>query len=91
LNEELTMEFSKRDILNALGLETENSFWTAALAGFGVGCVVGAAVALMVSPSSGRELRSNIMDKGRDLIARGKEEVNIGSGMGNKNPITPTY
>jgi len=86
------MEFNKRDILNALGLETENNFWTVALAGFGVGCLVGAAVAIMVTPKSGAELRSNIMDKGRDLIGRGKEEMaNLGVGMGNKSPTTPTY
>ena len=84
------MDFNKKDILNALGLETESSFWTAALAGFGVGCLVGAAVAIMVTPKSGRELRSDIMDKSRDLIGRGKDEI-AGLGMGNKNPATPTY
>jgi gas vesicle protein len=69
------MEFNKREILNALGLETESSFWMAALAGFGVGCLVGAAVAIMVTPKSGRELRSGLIDRGRDLIGRGKEEM----------------
>jgi gas vesicle protein len=86
------MEFNKRDILNALGLETETNFWTVALAGFGVGCLVGAAVAIMVTPKSGRELREGIMDKGRDLMSRGKDEMaNLGVGMGNKTPTTPTY
>lgn len=80
------MEFSKRDVLNALGLEESNNFWTIALAGFGVGCLVGAAVAIMVTPKSGRELRENIMDKGRDLISRGKEEM---SNL--KQQSTPTY
>lgn len=85
------MEFNKRDILNALGLETESNFWTVALAGFGVGCLVGAAVAIMVAPKSGRELRSDLMDKGRDLIGRGKEEMsNLGVNIG-KTPTTPTY
>ena len=84
------MEFNKRDILNALGLETENNFWTAALAGFGVGCLVGAAVAIMVTPKSGRELRENIRDKGRDLIGRGKEEM-ANLGIGQKSPTTPSY
>ena len=27
------MDFNKRDILNALGLETESNFWTVALSG----------------------------------------------------------
>jgi len=84
------MDFNKRDILNALGLETESNFWTVALAGFGVGCLVGAAVAIMVTPKSGRELRSDIMDKGRDLIGRGKEQMES-MGIGTKSPTTPTY
>ena len=81
------MEFSKRDILNALGMETDSNFWTAALAGFGVGCLVGAAVAIMVTPKSGRELRENLMDKGRNLINRGKEEMSNLS----KSQTSPTY
>jgi hypothetical protein len=86
------MEFNKRDILNAVGLETENNFWTVALAGFGVGCLVGAAVAIMVAPKSGRELRSDLMDKGRDLIGRGKEEMaSMGVPGMNKTPSSPTY
>lgn len=87
----MAMEFNKRDILNALGLETEGGYWTAALAGFGVGCLVGAAVAIMVAPKSGRELREDIMGKGRELINRGKEEArNMGMST---QPSTqpPTY
>jgi YtxH-like protein len=81
------MEFNKRDILNALGLETESNFWTVALAGFGVGCLVGAAVAIMVTPKSGRELRENLMDRGRDLVGKGREQMeNLG-----KSPTSPTY
>ncbi|HXU73995.1 MAG TPA: YtxH domain-containing protein [Polyangia bacterium] len=79
------MDFNKRDILNALGLETESNFWTVALAGFGVGCLVGAAVAIMVAPKSGRELRNDIMERGRDLMQRGKEELK------EKLPTSPTY
>jgi len=85
------MEFSKRDIFNALGLETESHFWTTALAGFGVGCLVGAAVAIMVAPKSGRELRTDLIDRGRDLIGRGKEELaNVGINVG-KSSSSPTY
>jgi gas vesicle protein len=86
------MEFNKRDILNALGLETESNFWTVALAGFGVGCLVGAAVAIMVTPKSGRELRENLMDRGRDLVGKGREQMeNIGANLGSKSPSSPTY
>jgi hypothetical protein len=87
------MEFNKRDILNALGLETETNFWTVALAGFGVGCLVGAAVAIMVTPKSGRELREGIRERGRDLMGRGREvaEREMEAGNTGKNPLTPTY
>jgi len=86
------MDFSKRDILNAIGLETESNFWTAALAGFGVGCLVGAAVAIMVTPKSGRELREDLVSRGRDLVGRGKEELaNAGINIGQKSPQPPTY
>ncbi len=87
------MDFNKRDILSALGLETETNFWTAALAGFGVGCVVGAAVALMLAPKSGRELRGDIMEKGRDLYGKGKEFVGKGemAGMNPELGKAPTY
>jgi hypothetical protein len=83
------MDFNKKDILSALGLETESSFWTAAMAGFGVGCLVGAAVAIMVTPKSGRELRSDLSDKARDLINRGKDEV-ASLNLGTKSS-SPTY
>ena len=82
------MDFNKRDILNALGMETDSNFWTVALAGFGVGCLVGAAVAIMVAPKSGRELRSDIMEKGRDLMGRAKDEMQA---MKDKLPNSPTY
>ena len=68
----------KEDILEALGFNTGANWFPIALAGFGVGCLVGAAVAILVAPKSGRELRSDIMQKGRDIIGRGKDAM---SGM----------
>jgi hypothetical protein len=92
------MNFKKEDILDALGIEREGNWLPMALAGFGVGCLVGATVALMLAPKSGRELRSDIMDKGRDLVGKGREFVGReGEGMGmgtsgmGKNPSTPSY
>jgi hypothetical protein len=64
------MEFTKRDILNALGLESDTSSWSSALFGFGIGCVVGAAVTAMLTPKTGRELREDLMEKGKGLIGR---------------------
>ncbi len=87
------MTFKKEDILDALGIEQESSGWLPmALAGFGVGCAVGAAVAILFAPKSGRELREDIKDKGRDLMNRGKDEMaNLGLGSSSKSPTTPTY
>ena len=67
--------FSKEDLLDALGIEGERSWIPAALAGFGVGCVVGAGVAMLLAPKSGRELRENIAQKGRELFRQGREFV----------------
>lgn len=89
----MAMEFNKKDVLAALGMETDTNFWTVALAGFGVGCIVGAAVAMMVAPKSGRELRSDLMEKGRGLVSRGKEEMQSSMNRGGQEgkPVTPTY
>jgi hypothetical protein len=83
------MTFKKEDILDALGIETEASWLPTALAGFGVGCVVGAAVALMLAPKSGRELRGDIMDRSRDLYSKGKDFV--GKGHEPEMGKNPTY
>jgi hypothetical protein len=67
----MLMEFSKRYLLDALGLQRKQSFFLIpALAGFGAGCLVGAAVAFMVTPKSGPELRSNLREQGRNLFSR---------------------
>ncbi|HZS41112.1 MAG TPA: YtxH domain-containing protein [Polyangia bacterium] len=83
------MNVKKEDILEALGIESKGSWLPIALAGFGVGAAVGAAVAMLLAPKSGRELRSDIMERGRDLIGRGKET--IGRMTEEKNPMPPTY
>jgi hypothetical protein len=77
------MSYSKNDILSALGMETEVSWLTFALAGFGVGCLVGAATAILLAPKSGRELRDDIMERGRSFMQRGREK------MEEKMPNTP--
>lgn len=70
------MTFKKEDILDALGIDHEPRWLPTALAGFGVGCAVGAAVAILLAPKSGRELRHDLVARGRDLVGRGKEYVN---------------
>jgi gas vesicle protein len=88
------MTFKKEDILDALGIQRDSNWLPTALAGFGVGCLVGATVALMLAPKSGRELRGDILDKGRDLIGKGREFVGRESeGLGGmpKSSNTPSY
>ena len=71
------MAITKDDILEALGLETETSEnWIApALIGFGVGALLGATMALMFAPKSGPELREDLMERGRNMVEKGRERV----------------
>jgi gas vesicle protein len=69
------MNLRKEDILDALGIEAETNWLPIALAGFGVGCLVGGAVALLLAPKAGTELREDIVGRGRDIISRGREFV----------------
>jgi hypothetical protein len=80
------MAMNKEDILEALGIETTGSWFLHGLAGFGIGCVVGAAVAMLVAPKTGAQLREDLMERGRDLMQKGREQMNM-----EKNPTSPTY
>jgi hypothetical protein len=79
------MAIKRDDILEALGIESGPKWLPIALAGFGVGAVVGAAVAILLAPKSGRELRSDLVEKGRDLMGRAKEAGRT------EPPQTPAY
>jgi gas vesicle protein len=87
----MEMSFTKEDILDALGIEGRSSWMMTALAGFGVGCVVGATVAMLLAPKSGRELRSDLIDKGRDLMHRGREYGPRAEEAGRDVTKPPTY
>jgi uncharacterized membrane protein YebE (DUF533 family) len=57
---------NKEELLAKLGLETKPSVGQAilsALGPFGIGLLVGAGVALLLAPKSGRELRGSIRSK----------------------------
>lgn len=59
-------QLSKDDILGALGLEskrTTSATVVESLAVFSVGVLVGASVALMMAPKSGRELREDLTSR----------------------------
>jgi hypothetical protein len=90
MNKERAMAMKREDILEALGIESESNWLLHGLAGFGIGCVVGAAVAMLLAPKSGAELRSDIMERGRDLMQKGREQFPSSETMG-KTPGPPTY
>jgi gas vesicle protein len=83
------MAIRKNDVLEALGLQ-EDTFTTwlmPSLIGFGVGALVGAAVALLVAPKAGYELREDILDKGRKFVQKGKEQIgSMGSNLSGERP-----
>jgi gas vesicle protein len=87
------MALSKEDVLDALGIERSGNWMGMALAGFGVGCLVGAAMAMLLAPKSGAELRSDIMERGRDLMQRKREQMgrNEESARTPSSPSTPPY
>ena len=67
------------DVLDKLGLQprmTAADYMLPALGVFGAGALMGAGLALMLTPKSGRELRSDITDAAgrikRRVISRGK-------------------
>jgi hypothetical protein len=61
---------TKKDILDALGMETEDRFFTGILIGFGVGALVGGIASLLVAPKSGPELRETIGERVRDTVGK---------------------
>ena len=63
---------TKKDVLTALGLmddirEDEHSFLWGLLAGVGIGAAVGSAVAMMLAPRKGSELRGALGMKAQDF------------------------
>ncbi|MEQ1501938.1 MAG: YtxH domain-containing protein [Myxococcota bacterium] len=85
-------------VLNAIGLRrnTETSMMTdavlPALAVFGAGLVVGAGIALLLAPTSGRELRDDLQRKAGELSDTVRAKVpaianNLKKNEANPNPI----
>lgn len=64
------------DLLDVLGLQKRTSTPAAALEAvglFGAGVIVGAAVALLLAPKSGRELRDDLNQKIRAVRPLGRD------------------
>ena len=45
------------------------------IAGFGLGTLVGTVVGMLVAPKSGRELRSDIVEHGKDYYGKGRDKA----------------
>jgi hypothetical protein len=85
------MAINREDILEALGFETPTSWVGPLFIGFGIGCVVGAGVAMLLAPKSGSELRSDLFERGRDILGRKETRSSMpGGDVLGKNP-NPTY
>jgi gas vesicle protein len=72
-------DLSKEDILAAIGLAPKPSAgqWLAGtLSVFGLGLLVGAGAALLLTPRSGRELRGDLADRVKTLRDRTANKVN---------------
>jgi predicted cobalt transporter CbtA len=67
------MAMTRQDILEAMGIDTGRGGYLWGLAGFGIGCLVGAAAAVLLAPKSGADLRADLFERGRDLVQRGKQ------------------
>ena len=81
---------TKKDILEALGMETEDRFMTGMLIGIGVGALVGGITSLLLAPRSGTDLRGEIGGRVRDMVdkVRGKENEFIPTGTTTEPNIT---
>lgn len=81
------MSFDKDDILDAIGLQrnTTMSWLGPAAVGFGVGALIGGVVAMMMAPKAGTELREDLLERGRKIVQRTKDdEFGTTTGMGTR-------
>ena len=66
---------TKKDILEAIGMEREDRFMTGMFVGIGLGALVGGVVALLFAPRSGFELREGIGEKMKDVVGKVKSKI----------------
>jgi YtxH-like protein len=66
---------TKKDILEAIGAETDDRFMSGMLVGIGVGAIVGSALAMLFAPKAGAEMRQIIGERGSEIIEKAKTKV----------------
>ncbi len=71
-------DFEPDDALRYVGLTTRKPVATsfAGIGAFVIGCAVGGIAALMLTPKTGPELRTNVKDKAMDYL--GRQGINVG-------------
>jgi hypothetical protein len=67
-------KISREDILDALGIERGGGWLGPAAAAFGAGLLIGGAVALLLAPKSGAELRDHLANKVRSFRERAEPD-----------------
>src|SRR5262249_15364684 len=72
---------TKKDILEAIGVDgASDRFVAGMLVGIGVGAMVGSAVAMLLAPRTGAEMRHLIGERSADLVEKAKTKIGIGAG-----------
>ncbi len=69
------MSISREDIREALGLGRRGDWLVPGLFGLGLGALLGASVALLLTPRSGADLRSALGERARRIVRSGGERV----------------
>lgn len=73
---------TKKDILEAIGAETDDRFMSGMLIGIGVGAIVGSAIAMLFAPKAGADMRHMIGERGSEIIEKAKTKVGLGKNGG---------
>jgi gas vesicle protein len=76
---------TKKDILEAIGAETDDRFTSGMLIGIGVGAIVGSALAMLFAPKAGAEMRQMIGERGTEMIEKAKNKVGLGKNGGEQS------
>jgi len=80
---------TKKDILEALGANTEDHFISGMLLGIGVGAIVGSAVAILLAPKTGQEMRQLISERSSEYLEKAKNRIGL-AGNGGQATQKPT-
>jgi hypothetical protein len=78
--------FTKKDILDALGANTEDHFLSGLLLGIGVGALVGSAAAILLAPKTGQEMRQLLSERGQTFVEKARNRIGMAKSDGGQRP-----